>query len=136
MNTPRKIIGVALQCLAVVLFAASTAGLCASMFALLGLTAGSSVNLHLDLASYLLPFPLWFLGSEVRRGSDLAIRVTIAAMIYLCVIGVVALAFLLFSGLAEHLARSGWKAWAYAFSVALIVIPILCVYGLRKRNIA
>jgi len=135
MNTPQKIVGVVLQCLAVILFALSTAGLCASVFALLKLTTGSGVNLHLDLASYLLPFPLWFLGAEVRRGSELAIRVTKAAMIYLCAVGLVALAFMLFSGLSEHL-TSSWKTWAYMFSIALIVIPILCFYGLRKRDIA
>jgi hypothetical protein len=135
MNTPQKIIGIVLQCVAVILFVASTAILCASMFPLLRLPTGSTVTLHLDLASYLFPFPLWFLGSEVRRGSGTAIRVTIAAMIYLSFIGVVSLAFLLFSGVGEHLVGN-WKTWAYAFSVAFIVIPVFCIYGLRKRSIA
>jgi hypothetical protein len=87
MNTPQKIVGFVLQCLAVVLFALSTAALCVSAFALLRVTTGSTVSLHLDLVSCLLPFPLWFLGAEVRRGSELAVRVTKVAMIYLSAIG-------------------------------------------------
>jgi len=125
-------IGLLLQIVAVFSVAASVFVLGAVVIALLRSTPQIG-NLKLNLGDGLLPFTLWFLGSELRRGSEGARKVTLAAMVYLAAAGVLGLVFLLTTRILDDVPET-WKLAAYGLVVLTIVLPALCIYGLRKRN--
>jgi len=116
------------------MFAISVFGLGAAIFVLLRPTSGGIAYMHFDLAGFVLPFTLWFLGSELKRNSDSARKVTLAAMIYLSIVGVVALTVMAVSGMTEHWLPT-MKLEAYGMCALGMIVSILCIYGLRKRNI-
>lgn len=131
-NMSQRSIGLLLQVGAVIGILSSLFSLAANIGALLNTTPHSS-KFNLDVGDYLLPFALWFLGSELKHKSDNARRVTRVAMAYLAAVGTLCLVFLLTTDVLDLLPGI-WKIAAYSIALLVIFIPALCVHGLRREN--
>ncbi|HEU5397572.1 MAG TPA: hypothetical protein VFV81_10405 [Verrucomicrobiae bacterium] len=122
-----------LQAMAVVLFLASVLSLGWVLWLLARPASAGNTHLTLDLTGCALPFPLWYLGLQLRRRSEEARKVALAGAIYLGIVGIVALTFLLFSGGLKPVPLT-WKLMAYGWVTVWILLSIGCAYCLRRSD--